>query len=236
MVSSFTLKIIGIISMLCDHYSDIIIGDFTFLNLIGRLALPIFAFQIVQGYIHTSNIKKYIIRIFIFACVSQLPFYLFKAMTATPVEFNVLFTFLLGIIALMAYDKIKNKILGFSTVVLIGVIAQLIKTDFRWFGIACIFLFYIFSKSNDRKKDISDIRKKVYLCILFIALVIIFYLKGIILNPSFVTTYLETILFTCISLVPICLYNGKQGPKIKYLFYAFYPFQFIFLWLLEKII
>ena len=235
-MSSFTLKIIGIISMFCDHYSDTIIGDFTFLNLIGRLALPIFAFQIVQGYIYTSNIKKYIIRLFIFACVSQLPFYVFKAMTGSTVEFNVLFTFLLGIIALLAYDKIKNKILGFSVVVLIGVIAQLMKTDFRWFGIACIFLFYIFSKPNDRKKEISDIRKKVFLCILFIVLVIIFYLKNVVLNPSYIATYLRTILFTCMSLVPICLYNGKQGPKVKYLFYAFYPLQFLFLWLLEKIL
>ena len=77
-MSSFFLKLIGIITMFCDHYSDVIIGENTYLNLIGRVAFPIFAFQIAQGYNHTSNIKKYILRLSIFAVISQFSFFVYK--------------------------------------------------------------------------------------------------------------------------------------------------------------
>ena len=62
--------------MFCDHSGDAFIGHFSFLNLIGRIAFPIFAFQVVQGYIHTHNVKKYALRLFIFAFISlYLPLY-----------------------------------------------------------------------------------------------------------------------------------------------------------------
>ena len=229
-MSSFVLKIIGIISMLCDHYSDVIIGENTYLNLIGRIALPIFAFQTAQSYIHSSNIKKYMLRLFIFACISQFSFFVYKTMFGTKVELNVLFTFLFGIFALIAYDKIKNNYLGFSVVVIISLIAELLKTDFRWFGVACVFMFYIYSKSIDRK---YEIKKLILLFVAFVVLVILFYLKQIILYPDNIIFILKVILSTCMALIPIYLYNGKRGYKIKYLFYIFYPLHFLVLWLLN---
>ena len=68
-MTSFLLKIIGIITMLFDHVGDSIVGKFSFLNLIGRISFPIFAFQTVEGYIHTKNFKKHILKMFIFACI-----------------------------------------------------------------------------------------------------------------------------------------------------------------------
>ena len=72
-MSAFVLKIIALISMLCDHSSYLIYGKFSFLNYIGRLAFPIFAFQISEGYIHTKNLKRYFLRLFLFAIISQAP-------------------------------------------------------------------------------------------------------------------------------------------------------------------
>ena len=71
-MTSFVLKIIALITMFCDHFGDAFIGHTSALNVIGRIAFPIFAFQISEGYIHTKNIKKYIARLLIFAIISQI--------------------------------------------------------------------------------------------------------------------------------------------------------------------
>ena len=59
-MTSFALKIVALISMFCDHFGAAFYsGQLSYLNLIGRIAFPIFAFQISEGYTHTKNIKKY---------------------------------------------------------------------------------------------------------------------------------------------------------------------------------
>ena len=76
-MSSFVIKIIAIISMIFDHASDAIIGHFSFFNLIGRIAFPLFCFQLVNGFKHTKNIYKYMLRLIIFGIISQIPFSIF---------------------------------------------------------------------------------------------------------------------------------------------------------------
>ena len=61
-MSSFVLKIIAVITMFIDHLGYTIFGKFSYLNYIGRISFPIFAFQISEGYIHTKNLKKYFMR------------------------------------------------------------------------------------------------------------------------------------------------------------------------------
>ena len=112
-MTSFLLKIIGIITMLFDHVGDSIVGKFSFFNLIGRISFPIFAFQTVEGYIHTKNLKKHILKMFIFACISQIPFSLFLSTFTQSNYLNIFFSLTLGLIALVLYDKCKNKFLGF---------------------------------------------------------------------------------------------------------------------------
>ena len=76
-MSSFVIKLIAIISMICDHTSDALIGHLSFWNIIGRVAFPLFCFQLVIGYKHTRNIEKYLLRLFLFGLISQVPFSLF---------------------------------------------------------------------------------------------------------------------------------------------------------------
>ena len=66
-MNSFILKIIACFTMFIDHLRYIIPTKPMFMSYIGRLAFPIFAFQAVEGYAHTKNFKKYLIRLFIFA-------------------------------------------------------------------------------------------------------------------------------------------------------------------------
>lgn len=80
--------------------------------LFGRIAFPIFAFQITEGYMHTKDLKKYFKRLILFAIISQIPFMLFLSTFTSPFTLNIFFTLLFGLFAIYIYDKIPNKFLG----------------------------------------------------------------------------------------------------------------------------
>ena len=219
-MSSFILKIIAIICMMFDHVGYIIFGKFSFMNYIGRLAFPIFAFGISEGYKNTKNLKKYLLRLFVFAIISQIPYILFlNAIGSTNFTFNIFFTLILGLLSITIYDKIDNKYLGILIVILFSAFAELFNFDYGCFGIATIFIFYLF-KDN-----------KLLMNVFFIIITFINYFYKYI--TSFKIHYLIIILFCCLSLIPINLYNNKKGKNIKYVFYIFYPLHLILLYLVH---
>ena len=70
------LKLIAIVSMLIDHVGTVFFPQYPVFRWIGRLAFPIFAYSLTVGLLYTRNIRKYLIRLGIFALISQ-PFYTF---------------------------------------------------------------------------------------------------------------------------------------------------------------
>ena len=136
-MTSFILKIIGIITMLSDHIGDAILSRFSFFNLLGRISFPIFAFQTVQSYIHTNNLKKHMIKLLIFGCISQIPFMLFLSTFTERFSLNIFFTLFLGLFILYVYDKCNNKILAFLFVILGSILGEFIYLDYCAF---CILL------------------------------------------------------------------------------------------------
>lgn len=72
--TSFSLHIMAMLFMLCDHLWGTIVPGNDWLTCIGRLAFPLFAFMIVEGYTRTSNLKKYVKRLLLFAIISEIPF------------------------------------------------------------------------------------------------------------------------------------------------------------------
>lgn len=217
-MSNFVLKIIALISMLCDHTGYIIFGRFSVMNYIGRLSFPIFAFLITEGYIHTSNLKKYFSRLLCFAVISQIPYMLFMKSLTNDFTLNILFTLTLGLLAITIYNKIKNKVLGFILVIIFAILAHFLHLDYGWFGIAIIFIFYIFKN------------KKLYMNILFSISVFINYFYYFCKTSRI--EYIFIIIFCILALIPINLYNGKKGKNTKYLLYLFYPLHFIILYAL----
>lgn len=216
-MSSFVLKLIAIITMFIDHIGYVIFDGFSFFNYIGRVAFPIFAFQISEGYIHTKNIKKYFLRLFIFALISQIPFMLFHKIISNDFALNIFFTLLLGLASIYIYDKSKHKFLGIIISIIIGFIAEFIHCDYGFYGIAIILLFYIF-KNNNMLSSIS-----------FIIAVTINYLIPII-KYGFYDIYLYLYIFTLIPIIFISLYNGKKGKDTKYLLYLFYPIHLLLIY------
>lgn len=235
-MTSFILKIIAVISMLFDHLGDALFGHLTFFNVIGRVAFPIFAFQISQGYLHTKNLKKYFLRLAIFAIVSQIPFYLFshKFLSSSTPGLNIFFTLLLGLICMMVYDyfsKLSNKELNtkflgievkkyisFIMVFFIAILGNVFHADYGFWGVIVIFSFYLFKEN------------KTAMIFAFILLCFIKYGSWMLLYP-FHIFYVFLCIATIFPIIFISLYKGKQGPKIKYLLYLFYPLHLLFLYL-----
>lgn len=223
-MSSFVLKIIALVTMFIDHLGYAVYGTSSFFNYIGRIAFPIFAFQISEGYTHTKDVPKYLTRLTIFALISQIPFYLFCSTFTTP-GLNVFFTLVLGLIAIIAYDNIKNLFLRLISVLALCALAQVLHTDYGAFGVALIFMFYLFRKN------------KLATGLAFLAILLINYGQRIIevyfeygYQPRYNTLQFTYFIFTLLPIIPILLYNKKQGKKIKYLLYIFYPVHLLFLY------
>lgn len=236
-MSSFVIKIIAIITMFCDHFSDAILGKLSFLNIIGRIAFPLFCFQIVIGYKHTKNVNKYLLRLFIFSLISQVPFSLFTYAYLGQINLlNVFFTLCLGLLAIYILDIApkKYKILALLIDVIIMLFAEFAKTDYGWFGVCLILCFYLFynDKKSEPAKNVSEnsitfFNNNVLFCIVYLTLCIIKYSSYFGLTYTYIVV--AEIIGTFFPVIFMLLYNGKKGPGLKYLFYIFYPLHLLIL-------
>ncbi len=204
-LNNFTLKMIAIVAMAIDHTGAVLFPQYLVLRIIGRLAFPIFAFTLVEGFLHTRDVMKYMMRLGLLALISEIPFDL--AFFEVPLEFghqNVFFTMFLGIVMLYLYLKNVSKWRQFLVVLGMFLLADLLRTDYNSAGLLMIFFYYQFRTSTPLK-------------LAGMALVNIFYMGG-----------LQA--YACLSAVPIAMYNGERGPKCKWFFYWFYPVHLLVLY------
>ncbi len=236
-MTSFLLKLIALITMFFDHFGDLIIGHLSIFNVIGRIAFPIFAFQLVIGYLNTKNIKKYIIRLTIFALISQIPFSIMMNRVNNYVfTLNIFFTLILGLFTLISYNKIKNKLLKVLAIILLIYIGNLINVDYGSFGVFLIFYIYLFYPKFNNIKFLQDETFFKYFIFIFgyLLLCILKYSSyfGIFSNAW----VYSIILFAFFPIILMILYNGKKGKSFKYFFYAFYPLHLIILCFINMLI
>lgn len=203
--------------MFIDHLSYGLFGKMTWLNYIGRIAFPIFAFQIVEGYTHTKNLKKYFLRLLLFAIISELPFYLFHNIVTSGFALNVMFTLLLGLFCIWIWEKLPNKLFAIFIIMVSSIVAEYTNMDYGYWGVLLVFVFYLCRNS------------KIATAIGFIGMLLLNYLPYMI-KYLFYYKYLLLFIGTLCALIPILLYNGKQGKKIKYFLYIFYPVHLLLLY------
>ena len=67
---SSDLHILAMILMLCDHSWAMLFPAQEWLTCVGRIAFPIFAFLIAEGYVHTRDFRKYLLRMFAGALIA----------------------------------------------------------------------------------------------------------------------------------------------------------------------
>lgn len=164
-LSGSMLKLIAVLAMAIDHSAVILatvlpqmgvplftllgrsITVYYIMRKIGRLAFPLFCYLIAEGYSHTRKPLVYMLRLALFAVISEIPFNLMlSGGMFYDSKQNVYVTLLLGVVLLFAFDKVKNNMLKLLCVGLVMVLAKLLKADYGIMGVLLIFLLYALRK------------------------------------------------------------------------------------------
>lgn len=224
-LSGSMLKLIAVISMLIDHSALILVPalpilgftlpgtDWTLyfiLRKLGRLAFPIYCFLIGEGLAHTGNRKGYLLRLLIFAVLSEVPFDLMVRDSLFHFAGqNVFFTLLLGAMLICMFESAKPELVKAIGMFAVLVAAGLLNVDYGVLGVVLILVIYLLRSHPAAQAIVS------YPLLT----------GGIAAFSAF---------------LPINLYNGKRGfirgGFLKYCFYIFYPAHMLLLLLLRYLI
>lgn len=247
-LSGSTLKLIALSSMLIDHTGAIVVlrmirnrggttamtakayqafmSDYSWLvtlydlmRLVGRLAFPLFCLLLVEGFLHTRHLGRYLRNLGLFALLSEPCFDL--ALNGTWLEFtsqNVFFTLFLGLLTLTGIRWVEQRFgnLHYAAAWLLKalvtaagcLLAFLLRTDYAACGVLCIGLMYMLRSHRVRAFAAG--------CIPLLLLS-------------------SSQLFSYFALPLVGKYNGTRGISLKYVFYAFYPVHLLLLGFVAQI-
>ncbi len=214
-INSFQLKCIAIISMVIDHMGAVLFPQEIVFRIIGRIAFPIFCFQVSEGFFHTRDVRRYMARLGIFAVISEIPFDL--ALHGKMIEMaaqNVFFTLTLGVFMMYLLrmgGSIPVKILEVVSIVLL---ADFLHVDYGGGGILLILLFYLFHG-----------KKLAQLCMA----------AGWNLMDRVIYGSWQIQCYGVFAVPFLAFYNGERGRKMKYFFYLFYPAHLLVLYFISNI-
>ena len=240
------LKLIAVITMFIDHigagllevwltnnasvisqelYDKVFLVD-AVLRSIGRMAFPIYCYMLVEGFIHTRNLKKYAIRLLTIAVISEVPFdYLFRRSFFDLNYNNVLWTLLLGLGVLYAYSLIDGLDINVYAIYACRIlvmfagmgIAYFAHLDYKMAGVTCISVMYYLNGPTKKQRLVS-------------------FGMGV-LMLTLMSSVLEV--FAFLMLIPVSCYYGKRGADsvaLRRFFYLFYPAHIILLGLVAFVL
>ena len=225
-ISGSTLKLIAVFAMLLDHSAKALyryvpalqtefftIGDnhistAFLMTSIGRMAFPIFAFLIVEGFIHTHNRMNYGRNLLLFALISEIPWNLIHTNSILCPRQNVFFTLFFGYLGICVIEKYKGQLKEQALyLILLFLVSVFLRADYGCQGFAFILMLYL-------------LRNKLLLA-------------AIVGSGFLSSTWRAGLAF-----IPICLYNGKRGfvkgRVLKYAFYLFYPVHLMVLYFVRS--
>ena len=203
---------------------ELIFSIYEIMRYIGRMAFPIYCYLLVEGFLHTRNVKKYGLRLLLFAFLSEIPFDLaLKGEIWDTSYSNVFFTLVIALAAMWLFSYIETfaefwkekewdsflgtlvvALAGITVVAFLGGFAEIVlKTDYGFAGVLSIVIMYLLRRS----KELS-------------------FAAGILVLTVFSSS--TEILALCM-MYPLTRYNGERGKSIKYVFYAFYPVHLLVL-------
>lgn len=212
------LKGIAAALMLTDHVGAILLPEVLALRCVGRLAFPIFAFFIAEGYAHTRDFGRYFRRLAILAVVSEIPFNLENGAVFDLTRQNVLWTFCLALLTLRGLEALGRergfgRWAGCGLVLAAGFAAgELLRTDYGGWGVVTVALLYLCRDGR---------YAKLWLLLAMAAV------NGLGMGSLTMPVFggeMPIQIFAVAALPVIWLYNGQAGPKgLRRAFYVFYP-------------
>lgn len=257
-ISQDALKLIAMVTMLIDHIGAVVIegsilphvgAQMTvtpqtsltwqdldlYLRIIGRIAFPIFCYLLVMGFMYTRSVKKYALRLFAFALISEVPFDLAFADGLTLGYQNVFWTLLIGLLTLIIlketekFSSIGIRAVAGALVIAAGMgAAELLSTDYSYKGVVLIVSLYLFRKRRWLQCTVTPL---LFLGSFFLELLRPAPgLDGIVIALAAVgNAMMES---ACVvGFILILFSNGVRRMKLnKYFFYVFYPLHIVILY------
>ena len=202
--------------MVADHCAYYLMEEDTLLyeamHCFGRIAFPVFAFLVAEGFRHTRNRMSYFLLLVGFAVISEVPWYLLNGADGTH---NVMFTLALGVVALVTFERLReHRVTCCCAILLIMWLATWLGVDYEWRGVLMIVVFYLLRGSG--KCSSPSCRMLPLICAF--PLMMHYGMVGALLACSVILWYDGTRGFI----------HGNLG---KYGFYAFYPLHLFVLYL-----
>lgn len=213
-LSGSALKVLALVSMTVDHtalmFCDGSLKDM--LRLLGRLAFPIFAFLLVEGYRHTRSFRRYLLALILFAVLSQVPHNLMMTDCWKDIHaLNILFTLSLGLVAMKVLDLPRERtVLKFGALLLIAPLSLLCEYGIGGVGLVLL-LRYMWPVSRE---------------------------ASVLVGIPLMGAEWKSVL----GLLPLYLYDGSRGflerssRWTKYVFYAYYPLHMLVLCLIRSLL
>ena len=238
---AFALKWIAVIGMILNHmvyaWQAILPTWLLFpLYAAGGLTFSIMAYFAVEGYRHTSNLKRYLLRLLVFGAIA-MPFH---ALVFGVIQFNIMFTIILGIALLVVYDKAKRRALFWLVFAL--ALPLTFFVDLNVVGVLMIVLYHIIPNEKARRIAPSVMAGVSWF---FVSLFGIISLARFRATPGmeaqiefFESAFGDmnfmmasaTFFVGCFAAAFLLIrHNGERGKKMKWMFYAFYPLHLAFL-------
>lgn len=192
------------------------------LHFLGNLSLPFACFFVAEGYRHTTNLERYIVRMGYYWILSIYPYYIFFGREQLQRQ-NALFDLLLALLALGALEKKKLSIYLKIPIMLILFATSIFFGGWPIIAILLTLLFYYHDKWKNQMISITLSVIVTIICSCFIPMMGVPSCGNWVLGEKW---YMLAFIFS----IPIIkLYNGKMGaiPYTKFFFYLFYPAQFL---------
>ena len=228
------IKLLAITAMTLDHIALVFVPSgsilYYLMRLIGRLTAPLMVFMLTEGYRYTRSRSRYLLRLVIFALISQ-PFYFRLAFGRAPesimeycTHWNVMLSLAIGLLIIMLFD---SSIHSCTSIVLLGCLISIAHfCDWSYLIPAWTIIFFCYYK-RDTKKMI------VLFALASVTLQTLVYLK------EFDSFALFSFQFsTLLTLIPISMYNGQRGNVRhknlnRWFFYVYYPAHMVVLLMIQ---
>jgi hypothetical protein len=240
-MTAFTLKTIALVAMLLDHLAVVFPCYFPIeFRAVGRLAFPIFAYLLAESFRHTKASEKFLLRLFVFAIISQIPYRLAltwasqqnnipwtQAISFTA-DTNIFYTLFLGGAAIVVYQRLKSKGKNLTAYVRAvfptAVIAELLFADYGGMGVLFVFCMYAITEKKERLAAMAFFALSQFFPVMLL-------LMGFDFDFHFKIEAVHFLMmgFALSTVGMVALYNGKRGYSAKWLFYAAYPIHLVVL-------
>jgi len=232
LLSGNGLKIIGALSMLCDHVGLMFFPQVELFRIIGRLAFPIFAYMIAEGCRYTRSRPRYFLQIFLLAVGCQVVYFLVDR----SLYMSILVTFSCSILLICVLQHLKEArgfrmalwALVFATAVAgVYMLNKTLEIDYGFWGcMVPVFPALFQDRHSAERKCLPKLdRRELHIAMLALGLLILWQDLG------------GNQLWSLLAVPVLLLYSGRRGKlPMKYFFYIFYPLHLALLQLIGWII